>query len=363
MSFRLVAITIFLLFTHQISATDSDSTNGKYSWSIRRDHGFLIAHRPALVPLQEKHISGFEISLAKISSGKNEWEREFLNPNRGITFAYFDLGSPDKLGYGFAVYPYIDFPLNKNSDNKFIFRYGIGLGWVEKTFNSSDNFKNAAIGSHFNGIIHFDLRYEKRLSRLSLLEISTGITHYSNGSYSIPNLGINVATLNLAYTRYFGERLAINSARSDLKPKSSNWIAYIGAGLKKIYPPEGKQYNIGVISFSRMTSIGNKSNWGIGIDGFYDNSLSARLKNSNSELKGFSDDVRAGIFGAIEVSVGKTGLLFNMGHYLYSRWKEDGNIYHRICVRQYFENFFLCMNLKTHYARADFVEFGIGKKF
>ncbi|MFZ7115441.1 MAG: acyloxyacyl hydrolase [Bacteroidota bacterium] len=363
MNYRLIAFLIFLFLFHQNFASDLDSTRGKYSWSIRRDHGFLIAHRPALVPLQEKHISGFEISLAKISSGKNEWERDFLNPSRGITLAYFDLGSPDKLGYGIAVYPYIDFPLNNKTDNKLIFRYGIGLGWVEKTFNSTDNFKNAAIGSNLNGIIHFDLHYEKLLSKFSLLEISAAITHYSNGSYSIPNLGINVATLNLAYTRYFGEKLAINRTPSIAKPKTSNWITYIGAGLKKIYPPEGKQYNIGVVSVSRMFSIGNKSNWGFGIDGFYDNSLSARLERVNAELKGFSDDFRTGIFGAIEVSAGKTGLLFNMGYYLFSRWKEDGNIYHRICVRQYFDKFFLCMNLKTHYARADFVEFGIGKKF
>ncbi len=363
MSYRLTTFIFFLLFTGQVFASESDSTTGKYSWSVRRDLGFLIAHRPALMPLQQKHISGYEISLSKISFGKNEWEHGFLNPNRGITFAYFDLGSPDKLGAGLAVYPYIDFPLNKKTDNKWIFRYGIGLGWVEKTFNPTDNFKNAAIGSHLNGIIHFSMRYEKKISLRSLLEISAGITHYSNGSYSIPNLGINVASLNLGYIRYFGEKLAIDRTPSVLKPRSSTYIAYIGAGLKKIYPPEGKQFNVGVVSLSRMTSIGNKSNWGIGIDGFYDNSLTARLEKSNSELKGFSDDVRVGIFGAIEVSAGKTGLLLNMGYYVFSRWKEDGNIYHRICVRQYFEKFFLCMNLKTHYARADFVEFGIGTNF
>ena len=363
MNLRFLSFIILLFSVQHLSASESDSTSGKYSWSFRRDHGFLIAHRPALVPLQEKHISGFEISLSKISFGKNEWERDFLNPNRGITFAYFDLGSPDKLGSGFAVYPYIDFPLNKKNDWKLIFRYGIGLGWVEKTFNSNDNFKNAAIGSNLNGIIHFDLHYEKRLSKKSLLEISTAITHYSNGSYSIPNLGINVATLNLAYTRYFGERLAIDYTPSILKPGTSNWIVYLGTGLKKIYPPEGKQYNIGVASVSRMMTIGNKSKWGFGVDGFYDNSLSARLKKENSEMKGFSDDLRIGIFGVYEISAGKTGLLFNMGYYLFSRWKEDGNIYHRICVRQYFQKFFLCMNLKTHYARADFVEFGIGTKF
>ena len=200
----LLLFLFFGLFLNKSSdAQNADSTIGKYSWSVRGDYGFLIAHRPTLQPLQERHIPGFEISLAKISSGAKEWERDFLNPNRGITLAFFDLGSRDKLGSGIAVYPYIDFPLSTKKDGRLIFRYGIGLGWVEKTFNSETNIKNAAIGSHLNGIIHFDLHFEKRLSALSILEIGAGITHYSNGSYSIPNLGINIATFNLAYIRSF----------------------------------------------------------------------------------------------------------------------------------------------------------------
>ncbi len=354
---------LFSIFSSLLSfATVSDSTSGKYSWSIRSDYGFLIAHRPALRPLQERHIAGFEISVSKISYGKQEWEKDFSFPNKGITFAFFDLGSPQKLGYGIAVYPYIDFPLKKSDKTKLIFRYGIGLGWVEKTFNSSDNIKNVAVGSNLNGIIHFDLHYELFLSKLSQLELGTGITHYSNGSYSIPNLGINVATINLAYTRYFGEKKLFERKTSMPQVKFAEWNVYVAAGLKKIYPPEGKEYKIGVISFSRMKSISNKGRWGIGLDAFYDNSLSARLRNSNAELKGFSDDLRIGINGGYEIKTGKTGLYFNMGYYLFTRWKEDGNIYHRICIRQYLGKVFLCMNLKTHYARADFVEFGIGTK-
>ena len=52
--------------------------------------------------------------------------------------------------------------------------------------------------------------------------------------------------------------------------------------------------------------------------------------------------------------------MFNMGHYLYNGWKDDGNIYHRICLNYYFEKLFICLNLKTHYARADMVELGVG---
>lgn len=348
------------LFFNCAYARHDDYTIGKYSWTVRGDYGFLIAHRPTLQPLQERHVPGFEISLAKTSAGLKEWERDFLNPSRGITIAFFDLGSRDKLGAGIAVYPYIDFPLSDKKDSRWVLRYGIGLGWVEKIFNSETNIKNAAIGSHLNGIIHFDLHFEQKLSKLSILELGAGITHYSNGSYSIPNLGLNIAHLGLAYTRYFGEKTAIDRTPIVLKPKFHSWLIYGAGGLKKIYPPEGGQYQIAVVSLSRIQSIGNKSNWGINLDNFYDNSLSEKLERSDEELNGFTDNLRIGLSGSYELLTGKTGFLFNMGFYLYSRWKEDGNVYQRICVRQYFNKFFLCMNLKTHYARADFVEFGIG---
>lgn len=359
-----IQIFITLLFAvHFAFANDIDSTRGQYSVSFRGDYGFLIAHRPALIPLQQKHIPGFEISIAKISAGSKEWERDFLNPSRGLTIAFFDLGSREKLGNGIAVYPYIDFPLSGKKDDRFILRYGIGLGWVEKIFNPDDNFKNAAIGNHLNGVIHFDLHYEKYISECSTLELGIGVTHYSNGSFTIPNLGINLATMNLAYTRVFGNKLQIDRTPISIKPRSHWWTVYLAGGLKEIYPPEGEKYQVGVFSVSRMQTIRNKSNWGINLENFYDNSLTKKLEYNEEELKGFMDNVRIGLSGTYELKVGQTGLQFGMGFYLYSRWKEDGNVYHKICLRQYFKNVFLCLNLKTHYARADFVEFGIGTTF
>lgn len=362
MKHSLFSVFISLLLFQNLFANEIDSTLGKYSWSIRSDYGFLIAHRPALQPLQESHILGLEISIGKISAGENEWERDFLNPARGLTLAFFDLGNTTKLGNGIALYPYIDFPLNKKSDGRLLFRYGIGLGWIEKIFNSSDNYKNAAIGSHINGVIHLGLHFEKRITPLSSADVGAAITHFSNGAFKIPNLGINVATFNLTYIRFFGDKKIINKIPLVQKERIKEWSVYVAGGLKKIYPPEGKQYQAGVVSFSHSQSIQNRSFWSAGIDAFFDNSLSVRITNANLESKGFSDDLRLGFFGGYEIRTGKTGLLFNMGYYLFSRWKEDGAIYHRICIRQHFGKLFLCLNLKTHYARADFVEFGIGTK-
>jgi hypothetical protein len=73
--------------------------------------------------------------------------------------------------------------------------------------------------------------------------------------------------------------------------------------------------------------------------------------------------VRPGIHGAYQLRIATIGLLFNLGFYPYTRYKNDGNFYHRIGLRYYHERFFACVNLKTHYARADFFEWGLGWVF
>lgn len=351
-----------LLLSSFLKASDRDSTNGSWNIQLRGDYGFIIAHRPQLELLQEEHVKGFEITLARASSGNRDWQNIYNFPDYGITLAVFDLGSPTYLGKGLAVYPFVDFPLGKNS-GRLHFRYGMGLGYVEKIFNSHDNFKNAAVGSHLNGIIHFDLHYEKKLSHHSSLELGTGITHYSNGSISMPNLGINIATLNLAFHHSFGNNTALIHQSIPLKDKKAELHVYAGGFYKKIIPPLGKTYFAFVVSAMRFKPINQKSALGIGADIFYDNSISVRIERKEEKEVKEINNFRAGIYGAYHLTVGKMGIMFNMGYYLYNAFKNDGNIYHRICLRYYFKKTFICLNLKTHYARADFIELGFGYRF
>jgi hypothetical protein len=345
---------------HALCISNTDSTNGTWNLQIRTDYGFIIAHRPALEPLQEEHVKGFEITISRQGFGKNDWENNFNFPSYGITVAAFDLGSKDKLGSGIALYPFINFPLGKKTGQGLYFRYGMGLGYVEKIFNRTDNFKNAAIGSHFNEAVHFDLHYEKRISERSDLELGAGITHFSNGAFNLPNLGINIATINLAYRLAFGDKRPFIHREIQKVNKNSSILIHAGGFSKSIYPPLGKHYFAAVISSMYFKPISHKSAWGLGLDLFYDNSISARIDKLGLRKSKSIDDFRPGVYGAYHLSIHKIGLMFNMGYYLYNGWKDDGNIYHKICVNYYFKKIFLCLNLKSHYARADMIELGVG---
>ncbi len=341
----------------------SDSTRGAFGFEIKTTYGFVIAHRPVLEILQERHTYGMELSYLIPADGSKSFQKKFLYPDVGWTLAWFNLGNPKRLGSGLAIYPFVNFPLHLKNDWRLHFRYGIGLGYVEKVFDAKENTKNAAIGTHLNGVMHFDVHMEKVISRRTLLELGAGITHYSNGSTGIPNLGINVATANLGLIHYLGQGKPIYQGKDEMPKDKAHIQTFIAGAFKKIYPPQGKRYYAGTISASYIHPIKSKSSWGIGLDLFYDNSLIERLQRENKPNVSQSDNYRPGIFGSYELRLGHVGMLLNMGIYPYTKWKGDGNFYHRIGSRYYFNNLFFLMNLKTHYAKADFIEWGVGYSF
>ena len=355
---RLFSFFVSFLFFCNVHAAP-DSTTGKWNAIVRGDFGFVIAHRPALEPLQERHVKGFEISLTKQYDGSSYWQSAYLYPDYGITLAVFELGT-DKLGTGIAVYPFIDFPLGKKGFHRLHFRFGMGLGYVEKTFDADDNIKNSAIGSHVNGVIHFDLHYAAGISKRTTLEFGPAITHFSNGSYSLPNLGINIATFNLGFQHSFGSSRPLQHPEIIEKDKAPEIHVYTGGFFKRVYPPEGRGYFAMTLSGLWYKPINLKSAFGAGADLFYDNSLVPRIDKLGEEESEPIDNFRAGLYGAYELSTGRLAIAFNMGFYLYNAWQNDGSIYHRLGLRYYFEKWYACLNLKTHYARADFIELGAG---
>ena len=74
--------------------------------------------------------------------------------------------------------------------------------------------------------------------------------------------------------------------------------------------------------------------------------------------------VRPGLHFHYELKLSEFSMFFDVGGYLYTRWKEDGYIYARQGVRyRIAKNFLVGVALKTHYFKADFAEWGIGYEF
>jgi len=352
-----------LLFQKTNGQVVPDSSTGTFAFSANYSYGFIIAHRQTIVPLQKDHVKGLEISISKPTTGKKTWQRAYNFPSVGLKYFYFDLGNPEQLGFAQALVPYFDFRFGKNKNLQFNFQYGWGVGYIEKKFDVKTNYKNIAIGSHWNSTISFSMDAKVKVLRQTFLNTGISLTHFSNGSAVVPNLGINIAAVKAGVIQYFGTGKPLNrDSLPAFHPGYRNSL-YIAGGFKQTYPVEGPGYYVMIFSASRLRQFTRKSAIGLALDVHYDKSIIARLENDSVNTDGFIDGTRAGVSATYELIFTDLSMLVQMGGYFYNSYKSDGNMYHRLGWRYcFYKNYFACFNLKSHWAKADFFEWGVGVK-
>lgn len=337
-------------------------------WSIgaNAQYGFILSHRHNMGHLVRGHTPAFELTVSKQTFGNQFWQQHYHYPVIGYSFMFINLKNDTQLGNAFALFPHISFP--QNNQRKFMryFRMGCGAGYISKIFHRIENNKNNAIGSHFNVFISFMYGFRWKPQRNFSIDGGLSFVHFSNASVKTPNLGINVPTLQLGATWHFSdghETLKKDSVTPVLDRKWKYSVIFSG-GIKEIVPAGGVKYGIASLNAEAIKPVSRKSRIGIGLDIFYDVSMGEKLKRSNMDYSGIFAVVRPGIHAHYELMISKLSAFFDVGGYVYTRWKEDTYIYARTGVRYRIkENILIGVALKTHYFKADFAEWGIGYEF
>lgn len=324
-------------------------------------HGFIVAHRPMVIPLQHDHINAFEAGLAVKTNGKKEWQRIYGSPEVGLSLSFWDLGNPEQLGTAVTLIPYLDFPMIKGKRSAFDLKCGWGIGYLEKPFNADDNHKNIAIGSNLNYALTVQPRFKTHITNNLVFNCGVAISHLSNGSTVTPNLGLNLASITGGLTYKLGKELIRSTDPLPDFNKSSRVAFFAAASFKQVYPADGKNYFACSISGEKMWQVSRKSGLGLGVDLFYDASISQKLEERDMKLNNSVESLRLGIHGGYELVMSDFSFIFNFGGYLYSKLTNDGNLYQRVGLRYRFtDRFFALMQLKAHWGKADFIEWGLG---
>ena len=344
-------------------ANAQDSTFGKWMVEARVNYGFVIAHRPAIVHLQTAHVFGLEAGFFRTTNGEKDWQQAYDRPLTGIGFQYFKLGDDKELGSAFTLFPQVLFPLIHSPHLLLSTRAGCGISYIEKTFDRLDNYKNVAIGTHVNCVITFGVYARAWVRHHTQVVSGIEFTHTSNGGFKVPNLGLNMPTLNIGVSHFFGKKEGLFPSRKIKTPHTTIIELLIAGGMKEVIPPEGKKHGVCTLTGTISKSISTKSNLGIGLDAFYDHSIGARLKFDNPDVPQFSYSTRYGIHVTYEMKMGKLSMLFENGIYFLQHLQTDGSIYTRLCLRYHFsQRYFACLNLKSHFGKADYFEYGIGMR-
>lgn len=344
------------------------------SIGIRSGFGVIIPHRESMVHLVTGHVISNEIYFEKIGAYKR-WNKMYRFPSTGVNLYYGYLSSEEVLGSAFALDYYANLHLIKRKKFLFDIRLASGLGYLTKTFDPQENNHNVAIGSHMNISVgaSFDMKFQ--LSRYWQLTTGLSLKHFSNGSFSTPNLGINIPVWmvgikralanNILHKEYGSADTSLTNSYKRAFRSHQIYTATVGLGAKEIYPAGGNRYGTYSLELNATHYISCKSGFSAGADVIHNVALykHAIQNDTLTELKQSQFTQFTFHIGYVQV-FDNFELFLQNGFYIINKYRKDGNVYQRLGGR-YRVNKWLSVQfaLKTHFAKADYFEIGLGYYF
>ena len=232
-------------------------------------------------------------------------------------------------------------------------------------FDRIENHKENAIGSYLNAFMNLRLNTQVNISKNFRAETGIGIAHFSNGAFTIPNLGINIATLNLGFALRSSAKMPVQEIPKTLSGFDAcrHFVVYFTAGMKEISPPEGKKHPCFDLSFNWEKKFSTKGKYSFGLETNYNGGNYAEFKKDTISISAVQN-IQTGIKAGYSILAGRLIFPLETGVYLYSFEKHNGPFFQRIGLRyQATENWTICYTLKTIWGKADFIEFGLGYSF
>ncbi|PIV61882.1 MAG: hypothetical protein COS14_03900 [Bacteroidetes bacterium CG02_land_8_20_14_3_00_31_25] len=364
--FKKLCIIFFFIF-NILYLFSQDTIFNKFSIGLNERYGFIIPHRSSLVYIIEDHVKSWDITLSYRTNGNKPWHALYRTPELGIGFYHANLGNPNYLGKVSAIYGYIVIPIKKYKIIDFSYNIGTGVALLSNHFNYIDNIYNIAIGSQANAYIDFGLSAKFKI--LNNLSVSSGLqyTHYSNGAWRKPNLGFNIPSVNLKlFYSFYKSHEPEKSKVEDLKSnfiKKNEYSVTISKGVRENAPPNGEKFYPTAICLKAERLVTLRRKIGTGLDVFYDPSLKSRIEDDSITFKNIYN-FRSGIHLSHDLVFNKVSITMQAGVYFFTKAKDDGLIYSRFGLRaKIYKNLTTSLTLKTHFVKADVIEWGIGYSF
>lgn len=328
--------------------------------------GNIALHNNDILHLIKGHPEGFILAWNKKTYGFNQWEQRYNYPDYGVSVIYQNLKNP-VLGNNLSLYAHYNFYFFKRN---VMFRIGQGLAYNNNPYDKENNFKNVAFGSNLMSSTYLMLNYKKQhLFNNFGIQAGLSLIHYSNANVKAPNASINSITLNLSIIYNFDKELEFQKTLDDHDNEFTQPIKYnvvFRTGINESDVVGSGQFPFYIFSGYADKRINRKSALQFGTDVFFSNFLKELVYYKSvsfpeENLNGNEDYKRVGVFAGHELFVNKSSIETQIGYYVYYPFDFEGRTYFRIGLKRYFnDKWFGALTLKSHGAKAEAVEFGIG---
>lgn len=352
------------------SQNQTDSTNQRQTgksdpaFVTGVNQGGIWAHSDEVSHLAQSHPTHYFLEIHFRNPQKN-WHRKMGKASAGVAAVLVDYRNPT-LGHSFALIPFLEPRIRPN----WSFRIGTGFAWNFQPF-SLQNHQNLMLGSNLTMVMHgqtncqpFAIRKKKQPGDLlAPLRLGIGLTHFSNGAFQVPNLGVNLFFLSLGYG--FGNALKGNTR--DPEPTSEikkTWSVQLSGSFSLVqkFPVLGPRYPVYQIQSRLRRTIGYYSSLSLGVDGMYNASYQALIREDST--KG-SQAASIGIPIGHELRVSeRLRLLAELGWYAYKNHSLSPALYQRYGLRYFWNtHIYNAIYLKAHKGKAECLEWNLGWEF
>jgi hypothetical protein len=326
--------------------------------------GNIALHNDDILHLIAGHPEGVIIGWNKKTFGENEWEQRYGYPDYGVSFAYQNLKN-DVLGNNYSLYAHYNFYFFKRN---LMVRIGQGIAFTTNPYDKFNNHKNIAFGSKFMSSTYAMLNYKKeRIYERFGLQGGLALLHYSNANVKAPNTSINSVTINLGIVYDLnGESEYISDLKEEKFTEPIKYNMVFRSGVNESDVVGSGQFPFYIFSAYADKRVNHKSAIQLGTDVFFSNFLKELIYYNSvafpeNNVRGNEDYRRIGVFAGHELFINRLSLLTQLGYYIYYPYDFEGRTYFRVGLKRYIgEKWFGVITLKSHGAKAEAVELGIG---
>jgi len=362
---RYILLFIIYIFAFSCLAQKSDFKNSGLGVEIDYGYGFVMPHHKMIEYFVEDHIQTLDIRLNKTTHGEKYWNQLFRYPHYGIGFYRANLGNNEVYGFANALYSYLKVPLLGSWETTNLsWQIGFGASYLTQCFDIEDNSQNLAIGSHVN--IYVDLSLQSQIPITDKLSLNNNLrfTHFSNGKVKSPNKGLNIISGSIGLLYHFNTPTKKYQLElPEMENKNEYSIIYAGGiKTKSRYDPGSFYASSLMLDYYHNYSL--KRRWLLGTDLFYDETKKEYSHKKQKSNMANINLYQVGLHVGHEMVMGDLALTINLGGYVYAPVKEDAPIYSRIGLRYRFaEKYMANLTLKSHWAIASYIEWGVGYVF
>ncbi|MBV7269490.1 acyloxyacyl hydrolase [Winogradskyella luteola] len=327
--------------------------------------GNIALHNNDILHLITGHPEGVIFSWNKKTFGNEDWQQRYNYPDYGASFIFQNLRN-EVLGENYGLYAHYNFYFFKRN---LMLRIGQGLAYNTNPYDKVDNHKNIAFGSHILSSTYMMVNYKKeRLFNRVGLQAGLSLIHYSNANVKAPNTSVNTVAFNLGLTYDLDEENSeyIDNLSDEKFTERIKYNIAFRTGINQSDVIGSGQFPFYIVSAYADKRLSHVSAIQLGADVFFSKFLEELIYYQSvafpeENVSGDEDYKRVGLFVGHELFINRMSIETQLGYYVYYPFDFEGRTYIRIGLKRYFgKKFFGAMTLKSHGAKAEAVEFGVG---